>query len=80
MAKFNSKSFNPQAFGAYVERIPNVTKSELARSGAVGVNENARAALSNQTGAVYARVPYFGRISASTSQNNDGASDITAAT
>ena len=80
MAKFNSKSFNPQAFGAYVERIPNVTKSELTRSGAVGVNENARAALSNQTGAVYARVPYFGRISASTSQNNDGASDITAAT
>ncbi len=80
MAKFNSKSFNPQAFGAYVDRIPNVTKSELARSGAVGVNENARAALSNQTGAVYARVPYFGRISASTSQNNDGASNITTTT
>ena len=80
MAKFNSKSFNPQAFGAYVERIPNVTKSELAQSGAVGVNENARAALSNQTGSVYARVPYFGRISAATSQNNDGASNISATT
>lgn len=78
--KFDSKSFNPQAFGAYVERIPNTTKSELARSGAVGSNENARAALSNQTGSLYARIPYFGRIDGSTSQNNTGAADVTATT
>jgi hypothetical protein len=76
MAKFDSKSFNPQAFGAYVKRIPNVTKNELAKSGAIGSNEQARAALSNQTGSLYARIPYFGRIDGSTSQNNDGATDI----
>lgn len=76
MAKFDSKTFNPQAFGAYVKRVPNVTKNELAKSGVVGSNEQARAALSNQTGSLYARVPYFGRISGSTSQNNDGATDI----
>lgn len=76
MAKFDSKSFNPQAFGAYVKRIPNVTKSELAKSGAVGTNEQAASALSTQTGSLYARVPYFGRISGGTSQNNDGATDI----
>ena len=76
MAKFDSKSFNPQAFGAYVKRIPNVTRNELAKSRAVGANEQARAALSNQTGSLYARVPYFGRISGATSQNNDGATDI----
>lgn len=76
MAKFDSKSFNPQAFGAYVKRIPNVTKNELAKSGAVGSNEQARAALANQTGSLYARIPYFGRIDGSTSQNNDGATDI----
>ena len=75
--KFDSKSFNPEAFGAYVNRIPNVTKNELAKSGAVGSNEQARAALSNQTGSLYARIPYFGRISGSTSQNNDGATNIT---
>lgn len=75
--KFDSKSFNPQAFGAYVERIPNTTKTELAKCGAVGSNESARAALSSQTGSLYARVPYFGRISGETSQNNDGATDIT---
>ncbi len=78
MAKFDSKTFNPQAFGHYVKRIPNTTKAELARCGAVGSNENARSALATQTGSLYARVPYFGRISGNTSQNNDGATDITA--
>ena len=77
MAKFDSKSFNPQAFGAYVNRIPNVTKNELAKSGAVGSNEQAKAALANQTGSLYARIPYFGRIDGSTSKNNDGATNIT---
>lgn len=77
MAKFDSKSFNPQAFGKYVDRIPNVTKNELAKSGAVGINQNAHDALANQTGSLYARVPYFGRIDGSTSQNNDGGTDIT---
>lgn len=76
MAQFDSKSFNAQAFGAYVKRIPNVKKNELAKSGAVGTNEQAKAALSNQTGSLYARIPYFGRISGDTSQNNDGSTDI----
>jgi predicted transcriptional regulator len=76
MAKFDSKSFNPQAFGAYVKRVPNVKKNELAKSGAVGSNEQARSALSNQTGSLYARIPYFGRIDGSTSQNNDGNTNI----
>lgn len=76
MAKFDSKSFNALAFGAYVKRIPNVTRTELAKSRAVGANENARSALANQTGSLYSRVPYFGRISGGTSQNNTGAADI----
>lgn len=74
--KFDSKSFNPEAFGAYINRIPNVTKNELAKSGAVGTNKQARAALNNQTGSLYARIPYFGRISGATSQNNDGGTNI----
>lgn len=74
---FDAKAFNPEAFGKYVESIPNVKKSELAKSGAVGANQNARNALSTQTGSLYARIPYTGRISASTSQNNDGATNIT---
>ncbi len=76
MAEFNCKSFNPQAFGAYVKRIPNVKKNELSRCGAVGSSAAARKALSAQSGSLYARIPYFGRIDGSTSQNNDGATDI----
>lgn len=76
MSKFNSKTFNPEAFGTYVSKIPNVNKSELARSQAVGGNENAKLALSGQSGSLYARIPYFGRISSATSQNNDGATNV----
>lgn len=76
MPRFDSKAFNPQAFGAYVNAIPNPKKAELAKSGAVGTNENARNALSTQTGSLYAKIPYFGRISGSTSQNNDGGTNI----
>lgn len=76
MAKFDSKTFNPEAFGGYVKRVPNVKKNELAKSGVLGTNEDARNALSNQTGSLYATVPYFGRISGATSQNNDGATNI----
>lgn len=74
--KFDSKSFNPQAFGHYVNRIPNPNKTELAKSGAVSTNEQARNALATQTGSLYSRIPYFGRISGETSQNNTGADDI----
>lgn len=77
MAKFDSKTFNPEAFGKYVQRIPSVKKNQLIQSGAVGTNENAKTALSSQTGSLYARIPYFGRISGETSQNNDGATNIT---
>lgn len=49
MARFDSKSFNPQAFGAYVKKVPNTKKTELAKCGAVGSNEQARNALSTQT-------------------------------
>lgn len=76
MSNFDSKNFNSKAFGAYVNKIPNVNKTELARSGAVGGNENARLALSGQSGSLYARIPYFGRINGSTSQNNDGNSNV----
>lgn len=78
MAEFNRKSFNPAAFGAYVDRIPISRKNELARCRAVGSNAAARRALASQTGSLYVRVPYFGRISGATSQNNDGSSNIAA--
>ena len=77
---FDSKTFNPQAFGTYVDAIPNLNKNQLAQSGAVGVNLNARNALNTQTGSLYARIPFFSHISAKNSQNNDGATNIQAST
>lgn len=76
MPKFDAKSFNGLAFGKYIERIPNVKRNQLVKCGAVGSNGNARDALNNQTGSLYARIPYFGRITGKTSQNNDGNTNI----
>ena len=35
MSNFDSKIFNPEVFGKYVERIPNLKRNELLRSGAL---------------------------------------------
>ena len=32
MAKFNSKTFNPEAFGKYTERIPQLKKTNLLKA------------------------------------------------
>ncbi|MDR1754117.1 MAG: phage coat protein [Eubacterium sp.] len=76
MAMFDSKIFNPEAFGKYVEKIPNANQNALAKSKAVSTNPPAKIALGWQSGGVYATVPYFGRIDGSTSQNNDGGTNI----
>ena len=49
--KFDSKSFNPQAFGAYTERIPNLKKNELIKSRALKGNQDIKNTFSSQTGA-----------------------------
>lgn len=77
MAKFDSKSFNPQAFGAYVSRVPNTKKNELIRSRALRGNKQIKETFSAQTTTAYARLPYFGNLKKGT-QNYDGQTDITA--
>lgn len=73
--KFDSKSFNPQAFGAYTERIPNLKKNELIRSGALKGNEDIKNTFSSQTGTVYAVLPMHGLIGG-TALNYDGETDL----
>ena len=77
MAKFDSKSFNPQAFGAYVERIPQLKKNELIRSRALKGNSEIRDAFSNQTGTAYAVLPMYGLLDGNV-LNYDGQTDIDA--
>ncbi|MCI9000897.1 MAG: phage coat protein [Clostridia bacterium] len=75
MAKFDAKSFNPQAFGKYVERIPKTKKNELIKSGVLKGNKEIRDAFSSQTGTAYAVLPMYGRIGGKV-QNYDGETDM----
>ena len=50
MGKFDEKSFNGQAFGKYLHRIPNTKRNELIKSKAVKGNEAIRSVFSSQTG------------------------------
>ncbi len=73
--KFDSKSFNPVAFGAYVDRIPTTKRNELIKSRALKGNQQIREAFSSQTGTAYATIPMTGRIGG-TPQNYDGETDF----
>lgn len=77
--KFDSKSFNPVAFGKYVERIPSTKQNELIRSRVLKPNAEIRAAFSSQTGTAYATIPMTGRIGGKP-LNYDGQTDMTANT
>lgn len=79
MAKFDSKSFNPQAFARYVDRVPNLKRNELLRSGALRSNQEIRNMFANQSGSFYGRIPMLGNIGG-TPLNYDGQTDITAQT
>ena len=77
MAKFDSKTFNPQAFGRYVDTIPRIRMNELVKSRALQPNSQIRQAFSNQTGVVFATLPIFGRLDGEP-QNYDGVTDMVA--
>lgn len=75
MSKFDSKTFNPQAFGIYINKIPKLKKNELIKSRALKRNAEIKAAFSNQTGTYYAIVPMYGNIGGDVI-NYDGQTDI----
>ena len=77
MSKFNEKSFNGQAFGKYVDRIPNVKRNELIKSKALRGNEAIRSVFSSQTGTVFATIPFYGVLDG-VPVNYDGQTDIKA--
>lgn len=77
--KFDSKSFNPQAFGAYIERIPQLKKTELLKSGVLRNSSQIKDAFSTQTGTAFATIPMYGLLEGKV-QNYDGQTDITANT
>lgn len=78
--KFNAKSFNAEAFGRYMEAIPNTKLNKLRESRAIVSNPKVREVFANQTGTCYARIPFFGVIGNDKPLNYDGKTDITAVT
>lgn len=76
MAKFDAKTFNPEAFGKYVDLVPKTKRNELIKSRALTRNSQIAQAFSNQTGTAYATIPMFGRIGGDP-LNYDGVTDIT---
>lgn len=77
MAKFDAKSFNPQAFKYAVGHIPNLHMSEIKKSKALVSNPDIRAALGSQDGTGYARIAMRGLLDGD-AVNYDGQTDITA--
>lgn len=75
MGKFDSKSFNSEAFGNYAGRIPQTKKNELIKSKALKGNSDIREAFSSQTGTAYATLPMYGLIGGDP-LNYDGVTDI----
>lgn len=75
--KFDSKSFNPEAFRYIVERVPNLKMNELKKSRALAGNPDIRGVFSSQNGTSYARLAMRGLIDGD-AVNYDGQTDITA--
>lgn len=76
MSKFNTISFNPQAFGAYISNIPQTNKNELIKSKALSLNSEIKRVFESQTGTAYAVLPMFGLLDGD-ALNYDGATTIT---
>ena len=75
--KFDSKSFNPQAFKYIIDRIPNLKKNELRKCKALVGNPDIRDAFSSQNGTAYARIAMRGLLDGAV-VNYDGETDIEA--
>ena len=77
--KFDSKSFNPQAFKYSVDRVPRTRLNEMRKSRALAGNPDIRDAFSSQSGTAYARIAMRGLLDGD-AVNYDGQTDITATT
>lgn len=75
--KFDSKSFNPQAFKYLRGRVPNLHMHEIKKSRALAGNPDIRAVFSTQNGTGYARLAMRGLLDGD-AVNYDGQTDITA--
>lgn len=73
---FDSKNFNAEVFGAYVDKTPNLNRNELIKSRAIKPRHDIAGTFKDQTGGNYAVIPITGHIGG-TPLNYNGSTDIT---
>lgn len=76
-AKFNAKSFNPEAFKYAVDRIPRTRLNEMRKSKVLTGDPDIREVFASQNGTSYARIAQRGLLDGD-AVNYDGQTDITA--
>ena len=75
--KFDSKSFNPEAFRYMVGHVPNLKLNEIKKSRALAANPDIRAVFAAENGTGYARIAMRGLLDGD-AVNYDGSTNITA--
>lgn len=73
--KFDQKTFNPEVFTAYLERVPRVKQNKLLEAGILRELSEFKNMFAEQGGGNYATVPMYGLIGGDP-QNYDGMTDI----
>lgn len=77
MGVFDSKHFNSEVFGKYLETVPRVKQNAFMKAGILRNRAELKTLLSDQVGGNYITVPMTGRIGGD-ALNYDGSTDITA--
>lgn len=79
MGVFNSKIFNSEVFGRYLETVPRVKQNAFIKAGILRSRADLKTMLTEQTGGNFISVPMTGLIGGD-ALNYDGNTDITATT
>lgn len=74
---FDTKFFNEEVFGKYLETVPRYKQNAFIKSGVLRTRNDLKTMLDDQTGGNYISVPMTGRIGG-TPVNYDGSTNITA--
>ena len=77
MGAFNSKNFNAEVFGKYLETVPRVKQNALLTAGVLRNRADLKTMLSEQTGGNFISVPMTGLVGGNV-LNYDGATNVTA--
>lgn len=77
MAKFDSKSWNPEVWEKYMRKVPNTKENSLIKNGLLNAKPNMTARLRDEVGGNYFTEPVKGLLDGQV-LNYDGVTDLTA--